>query len=185
MRKPRMIQRRFHRLFVRYAVAMLSVSLAIVVATIWAVVDPGPDQRDGDRVTQHTAKQITSATSYATPSWGTEVLNAVSRGVAKLSPIQLANACGAGASSCFKCHDGRRASAPKYDEQTGPWHLHHKTVDHSCVGCHKGNERIIKKEIAHVSLISDSRTKSEVCTSCHKPEEVAKLLPRYKKIAKP
>lgn len=185
MHKPSKIQRRFHRLFVRYAVAMLSVLLSIVVVTIWAIADPGPDQHDGDQVTRHMARPVTSAASEAAPSWGSEALTAVYTGVAKLSPIQLANACGAGASSCFKCHDGRRASAPKYDERTGPWHLHHKTVDHSCVGCHKGNERIIKKEIAHVALIVDPRTKSEDCTSCHKPEEVAKLLPRYKKNAKP
>jgi hypothetical protein len=185
MHKPSKIQRKIHRRFFRYAVAMLSVPLAIVAATIWTIAGSGPDQRDGDQVTRHTAKHVTSATSEAAPSWGREALNAVYRGVAESSPIQLANACGAGASSCFKCHDGKRASAPKYDEQTGPWHLHHKTVDHSCVGCHKGNERIIKKEIAHVALIVDPRTKSEACTGCHKPEEVAMLLPRYKKIAKP
>lgn len=185
MHKPSMIHRRIHKPFVRYAVAILSVPLAIVVAMIWTTVEPGLGQGNGDQVSQHMAKDVTSVTREAVPSWGGEALNAVYRGVAESSPIQLANACGSGASSCFKCHDGKRASAPKYDEQTSPWHLNHKTVEHSCVGCHKGNERIIKKEIAHVSLIVDPRTKTESCSGCHKPDEVAQMLPRYKKITKP
>ena len=185
MHKSSKIQRRFHRPFVHYVVAMLSVPLAILAAVIWTVVEPGPGHRDGEQVTLSMGNNGTSATSEAAPSWGSEALNAVYRGVAKSSPIRLANACGAGASSCFKCHDGRHAIAVKYDEKTDPWHSQHKPVQHDCVGCHKGNERIIKKEIAHVGMIVDPRTKSEVCTSCHKPDEVAKLLPSYQKIAKP
>ena len=113
MHKPRKIQRRTRRPIIRYAVAMLSVPLAIVAATIWTIVDFGPDQRDGDQITRHMAEHVTSATNEAAPSWGSEALNAVYRGVAESSPIQLANACGSGASSCFKCHDGRRARADR------------------------------------------------------------------------
>lgn len=185
MHKPSKIHRRIHKALVRYAVAILSVPVAVAVAMIWTIVERGPDQANGDQASRQMAEYVRSVTSEPVPSWGGEALNAVYRGIADLSPIQLANACGSGASSCFKCHDGKRASAPKYDEQTSPWHLNHKTVEHSCVGCHKGNERIIKKEIAHVSLIGDPRTKTESCSGCHKPEEVAQMLPRYKKITKP
>jgi len=185
MHKPSKTQRRIHKPFVRYVVAMVSVPLAIVAAIIWTVVVPGPDRHGSDGASRHIAKYDTRVTSEAAPSWGAEALNAVYRGVAQSSPIRLANACGSGASSCFKCHDGRHAIAPKYDAKTDPWHLQHKAVEHDCYGCHKGNERIIKKEIAHVGMIKDPLTKSEVCTSCHKPDEVAKLLPSYQKIAKP
>jgi len=185
MNKPSKIQRRSHRPFVRYGVAILSVPLVILAAIIWTIVGSAPDQRDGDQGALSMGNYETNATSQAAPSWGGEALKAVYRGVANSSPIRLANACGSGASSCYKCHDGRHATAVNYEKKTGPWHLQHKTVEHSCVGCHKGNERIIKKEIAHVGMIADPRTKSEVCTSCHKPNEVATLLPGYNKVAKP
>jgi hypothetical protein len=144
MHKPSKIHRRIHKALVRYAVAILSVPVAVAVAMIWTIVERGPDQGNGDQASRQMAEYVRSVTSEPVPSWGGEALNAVYRGIAESSPIQLANACGSGASSCFKCHDGKRASAPKYDEQTSPWHLNHKTVEHSCVGCHK-NERIVRK----------------------------------------
>jgi hypothetical protein len=185
MTKPSKTQRRSHRPFIRYSVAIFSVPLVILAAIIWTIVAPAPDHPDGDLAALSLGVHERSATSEAAPSWGGEALKAVYQGVAKSSPIRLANACGSGASSCFKCHDGRHAVAPKYDAKTDPWHLQHKMVEHDCYGCHRGNERIIKKEIAHVDMIVDPRTKSEVCTSCHKPDEVAKLLPGYNKIKKP
>ncbi len=75
-------------------------------------------------------------------------------GLEKISPIALANACGMGASSCFKCHNGTRAAAPKSDKATDPWHPDHKTVNDSCVGCHNGNARLMKEEMAHAKMLS-------------------------------
>ena len=114
-------------------------------------------------------------------AWGEEVLLQAQERVSALSPIADANACGMGASSCFKCHNGTRAKAPGMDKQKDPWHVQHKTVNYSCAGCHHGNPRLIKKELAHADLIKDSRTRSDTCESCHKGQDVAKLLKSYQK----
>jgi hypothetical protein len=112
--------------------------------------------------------------------WGREALQEVRSGVAALSPIADANACGMGASSCFKCHDGKRALAPKMDPKSDTWHSDHKSVDGSCVGCHKGNPRLIKKEFAHEGMIKDARQKPmDTCDTCHK--RGAELVIRYQK----
>ncbi|MHB9102208.1 MAG: hypothetical protein ACYC2E_11905 [Sulfuricella sp.] len=114
--------------------------------------------------------------------WGQEAIGDLREYAAALSPIASANACGMGASSCFKCHNGTRAAAPKMDVKTGPWHLDHKSVNGSCAGCHKGNQRLIKKELAHEGLIKDSRLKvAETCETCHKSGNTAELNKRYQK----
>lgn len=106
-------------------------------------------------------------------AWGGEVLAEVSQGLQKVSPIPLANACGLGASSCFRCHNGRRAEAPGKDEDS-PWHVEHDSVNYSCAGCHKGNPRILKQSIAHKKLIVNPVAKpEETCASCHSDEAEA------------
>ncbi len=115
--------------------------------------------------------------------WGSEVLAAAREHAFELAPFAVANACGIGASSCFKCHNGTRAAAPKSDKTASPWHPDHKTVNDSCVGCHAGNARLIKKEIAHTQLISDPRGAPERCAGCHKSGDSAALLKTYQAIA--
>lgn len=126
--------------------------------------------------------------SQATPGgmaesgWGREAVGELREYAAALSPIADANACGMGASSCFKCHNGTRAAAPKMDAASGQWHLDHKSVNGSCVGCHKGKDRLIKKELAHEGMIKDSRLKvADTCDSCHKSGNSAELNKRYQK----
>jgi hypothetical protein len=118
-------------------------------------------------------------TRNAPGGWGAEAL-AVDATPA-WSPIAAANACGMGASSCFKCHNGSRAPAPKADKQTAPWHIDHKTVNHSCAGCHKGNARLIKQELAHKDLVKDPRTDTQTCATCHKGGNVAELVKTYQR----
>lgn len=117
-----------------------------------------------------------SSPELQTAGWGAESL-VESDGA--WSPIAAANACGMGASSCFKCHNGKRAAAPKMDRKDGAWHADHKTVNHSCVGCHNGNARIIKKELAHADLLKDPRTKADACAACHKSQDTNALLKAY------
>ena len=113
--------------------------------------------------------------------WGQETVDQVREQIVALSPIAAANACGLGASSCFKCHNGTRAAAPAEDKVKNPWHVQHKSVNNSCAGCHKGNPRLLKKELAHAGLINDARQKPETCGACHKGGNVADLLKQYQK----
>lgn len=126
--------------------------------------------------------------NYAAPlslnnsGWGHEAVVELREYAAALSPIASANACGMGASSCFKCHNGTRAAAPKMDAKIDPWHTDHKTVNGSCSGCHKGQQRLIKKELAHEGLIKDPRVKiAETCDVCHKTGNSVELNKRYQK----
>jgi hypothetical protein len=113
------------------------------------------------------------------PAWGSEALASAAQHAFDLAPMPVANACGIGASSCFKCHNGSRAPAPKTDKASAPWHPNHKTVNDSCVGCHNGNARIIKKEIAHTGLVKDPRSSAENCVKCHQSGNAADLLKSY------
>lgn len=116
----------------------------------------------------------------ASSGWGQEAIGGVKEYVAALSPIASANACGMGASSCFKCHNGMRAPAAIMDPKTAPWHFNHESVNGDCVGCHKGKERLVKKELAHEGLIKDPRLAvSETCDTCHKSGNSAELVKRY------
>jgi len=111
-------------------------------------------------------------------SWSSEVLAGIHEKVVITSPIPVANACGLGASSCFKCHNGKRAALPS----TEVWHEQHTKVNHSCVGCHKGNERLMLQSMAHKKLVADPRTEpKENCLSCHSDGDVEVLLGNYKK----
>ena len=88
-------------------------------------------------------------------------------------PMAAANACGLGASSCFKCHNGKRASAPANDVTKSPWHAQHAKVNNSCTGCHKGNPRVMKEDVAHAKMIAKPRDDSEgSCAGCHSADLV-------------
>jgi nitrate/TMAO reductase-like tetraheme cytochrome c subunit len=114
-----------------------------------------------DKAGDAQARQVASG-------WGGETAVALAEGASNLSPISLANACGLGASSCFKCHNGKRAAAPNMDLKKSPWHAQHSKVNNSCVGCHKGNPRIMKEEMAHAKMIAKPRDNSaDSCASCH------------------
>lgn len=123
------------------------------------------------------APEVRSASS----GWGAESLSTLQDGLEKISPIALANACGMGASSCFKCHNGKRAAAPSMDPAKSPWHVHHKTVNNSCVGCHKGNPRLMKEDMAHAGMVKSPRGGNESCGSCHK-SDLAKVEAMYKSV---
>lgn len=151
----------------RLAAGLGITTLLTLAALAWSVFLEAP--RPGTPVT---------AGAPSPSAWGQE---AVSVRAASWSPIPLANACGLGASSCFKCHNGSRAAAPKMDKEAGPWHAQHAHVNDDCVGCHAGNPRIIKQELAHAALIADPRTKPERCAACHKSEDTTALLQPYRK----
>jgi len=104
----------------------------------------------------------------ASAGWGAEAVSALADSASKVSPIPLANACGLGASSCFKCHNGTRAKAPDMDAKKSPWHAQHSKVNNSCAGCHKGNPRIMKEDIAHAKMVARPRDDSAgSCAGCH------------------
>lgn len=120
-------------------------------------------------------EELSAPTSTA---WGSESLKTIRNGLQEISPIALANACGLGASSCFKCHNGQRAAAPNMDDAKSPWHAQHKKANNSCVGCHKGNPRIMVKEMSHNGLLKSAR-EGEICSNCHKAD-LAKVESAYK-----
>lgn len=108
--------------------------------------------------------------------WGAEALAATHHIPIIDGLIRPANACGLGASSCFKCHNGRRAAAPGDDL----WHRQHASVNHSCVGCHGGNPRLMREKMAHRGLRPDPRTTAQQsCASCHQGSDVSALLQLY------
>lgn len=125
----------------------------------------------------------TPGSGDAAPAWGEEVLAETHASFAALSPIALANACGLGASSCFKCHNGKRAPQPAQSVETSPWHAQHLTVNYSCAGCHGGNPRILKQEIAHQKLIANPLTQPDKsCASCHTAQQTDTRLSAYQQI---
>lgn len=145
--------------------AVASTAAALLVATASLFATPAEEVREVGR---------------ADPAgWGSEALALVAEHAFEAAPIAVANACGIGASSCFKCHNGTRAPAAKADKASSPWHPQHKTVNDSCVGCHAGNARIIKKEIAHTGLVKDPRTAAANCDRCHKSGNTADLVKSY------
>ncbi len=108
--------------------------------------------------------------------WSGEVLEQIHTGLIEASPLGVANACGLGASSCFKCHNGKRAAAPAEKA----WHTQHAEVNHSCVGCHNGNQRLMVERMAHKDLIADPRPKAgETCANCHEGGSADELLKQY------
>lgn len=116
--------------------------------------------------------------------WGDEVFDAIHDGVVAGDLVRPANACGLGASSCFKCHNGKRAEEPNTDPVKAPWHVQHAKVNNSCVGCHNGNPRLMREKMAHQKLIGNPRAApNESCASCHRSEaELKDLVDLYQKI---
>ncbi len=113
-------------------------------------------------------------------AWGDSLLTNINRCIAAVSPIRVANACGLGASSCFRCHNGRRAALPGADAEKNPWHTQHERVNYSCAGCHKGNPRLMKKKMAHSKLVADPRQQPAAsCFNCHTSDDAQKLVDRY------
>lgn len=108
--------------------------------------------------------------------WGSAAISTLQGNLHQLSPIRLANACGLGASSCFKCHNGKRAGAPT----SQPWHDDHAHVNNSCGGCHGGNPRLMKEGIAHRGMVGDSLSQPEkFCFKCHAGDDGQALLNKY------
>jgi hypothetical protein len=159
------------RLVRRLAVGVGLMTLLTVVFGLssWFIETP-------NRSATSTANQSTPLAAKVATGWGYEALRTPAP---SWSPIPVANACGLGASSCFKCHNGQRAPAPKMDKTGGLWHSQHMHVNDDCVGCHAGNPRIIKKELAHEGLVKDPRTKPERCDSCHKGQDTVALMKQY------
>ncbi len=109
--------------------------------------------------------------------WSGRVLSAIHEGIVVGSPIPVANACGLGASSCFKCHNGKRAAEPS----EGIWHDDHAEVNHSCVGCHDGNERLMLERMAHKDLIAKPLDKAgEMCGDCHADDDADGMIAKYR-----
>lgn len=118
-----------------------------------------------------------------THAWGDEVLASIHEHVVTGLPIRVANACGLGASSCFRCHNGKRAEEPANDPVKDPWHVQHKTVNNSCAGCHQGNPRLMKQDIAHTGLIANPRLQpATTCFSCHTSSNAQGLVDVYLKL---
>lgn len=150
--------------------AAITCTALLVTATALPLLFPqSQDQQD---------HLIVAAGSDAN-AWGSEALANLSDSAARFSPVALANACGLGASSCFKCHNGKRAALPSVDKQLAPWHVDHAKVNFSCVGCHQGNPRILKQDIAHQGLVSDPRSSEKSCTTCHTAGDVQSLISKY------
>jgi len=152
----------------------------LIAATVFTVLVSGSTVAWLSLVAEQQSQAAPLSTADA--GWGQEAIGNLREYAAALSPIASANACGMGASSCFKCHNGTRAAVQKMDRKTAPWHFDHKSVNGSCVGCHKGKDRLVKKELAHEGMIIDSRLKVvEACEGCHKSGNTAELNKRYTK----
>jgi hypothetical protein len=159
--------------------AVLAV-ITVLVGTAWSYLTNASYQQD-----KPTMAMTNTASSDRTPAWGDEMLAGIQNHVLAGLPIRVANACGLGASSCFRCHNGKRAAAPGSDPAKDPWHVHHKTVNYSCAGCHKGNPRLMKQELSHQGMVADPRTQPETsCFTCHKSADAQRQVDDYQKLTK-
>ncbi|MAT64493.1 MAG: hypothetical protein CMN57_02470 [Gammaproteobacteria bacterium] len=156
--------------------AVLS-GVAIAGGAAWSYLN---DTLSDDAV--GTLAQSDAKTDAQASAWGNQVLEEIHKHVAAGIPIRVANACGLGASSCFKCHNGNRAEKPGEDPEQDPWHVHHQKVNNSCAGCHQGNPRLMKESIAHRGLVANPASKPEsTCFSCHGSDET-NLVDVYRKL---
>jgi hypothetical protein len=149
-------------------------ALSVVAVMAWAAVTVTHMSYDPERMVLSVDK----------PEWGAEVFDAIHDSAIAQGLVRPANACGLGASSCFRCHNGQRAPEPATDPATAPWHGEHARVNHSCAGCHKGNPRLMREQMAHQGMIVDPRkSPDETCASCHRSaSELEDLLARYQGI---
>lgn len=152
----------------------LVAALSFVAVAGWAAVAV-------NNVTYDPQKMMVSLDQ---PDWGAEVFDAIHDSAIAQGLVRPANACGLGASSCFRCHNGRRAPEPTSDVTVAPWHVQHARVNHSCAGCHQGNPRLMREQMAHQGMIADPRqSPGQTCASCHQSAtELEDLLARYKAI---
>lgn len=156
----------------RTALRGVSVAVVLAVAGVVAVMfQSGEPNKEA----------VASAQSGQLPEsgWGAESLEVAEHTGGALQLIPLANACGLGASSCFKCHNGKRAEKPS----TMDWHTQHSSVNNSCAGCHNGNPRLLKKSIAHRDLIINPVKQPEpTCFSCHSGGDAQALVGKYENL---
>ncbi len=155
------------RLIREFARALLAITLLVSGTTLLVISHDNTDD-------------MSSAQTTVEEGWGSEALSQVYDGFSNMSPIPLANACGLGASSCFKCHNGQRASAANMDSEKAPWHSQHAKVNNSCVGCHQGNPRLMKEKMAHTGMIGDPRSNlQQACSTCHSGDDLDALSKSY------
>lgn len=81
-----------------------------------------------------------------------------------LSASPAAAQCGAGASECMGCHEGRGAR-PVVADGT-PWHADHAFGDF-CAICHGGDPSATDAAAAHASLFAPLDHPADACGSCH------------------
>lgn len=157
----------FTRGLVRNFAHALLLTALLVMGTVMLIIATHDNKPQAQQV---------QAQNDSKPAWGDEALSHVSSGLSRISPIALANACGLGASSCFKCHNGRRA--PAVDKKL--WHTQHEPVNYSCAGCHQGNPRLMIKSMAHNKMLSDPRTNLKLaCSTCHSGDDMTVLSKPY------
>lgn len=152
----------------RSGVALCVITVAGVLGVV--VSDDGPASGDSQRM---------AGVDEAAGGWGGEAPRSSAEGGMALQLIRTANACGLGASSCFKCHNGQRAEAPK----EAAWHQEHADVNYSCDGCHGGNPRLLKKTIAHSGLLANPvEAPDKACVDCHQGDDVDALVAKYQEV---
>lgn len=84
--------------------------------------------------------------------------------VGELEIPRPANPCGLGATTCFKCHDGRKALLPN----DAAFHGDHSSVNYSCPSCHGGKPWMKAKGSSHRGLRPNPmEDKKESCEKCH------------------
>lgn len=74
--------------------------IALLLSSAWLLVLGASSLWTFWQLPANTQQEIAS-----TGDWGAEALQVVSDQAQQLSPIAIANACGLGASSCFRCHN--------------------------------------------------------------------------------
>lgn len=173
-------------------IALVSVTSIVGIGALF-LQSPTDASIQGSYSDQGSSPEITSAeTPTTTPitipvttgDWGYEAIEIVKTQAQQFSPVPLANACGLGASSCFRCHNGKRAALPTTAPDVAPWHHQHTSVNYSCTGCHQGNPRILKQEIAHKNLVVNPLTVPEkTCSSCHSPADVDALANTWRELS--
>jgi hypothetical protein len=164
------ILRRISRPVLFYATCALSVTaVALLLSVLGAIPHPAGSANH-------------STVSQTHSGWGAAAIATRRQFEAAWSPIAAANACGMGASSCFKCHASGRG--PAISDKA--WHSDHEQVNNDCVGCHHGSPYLLKKSLAHADMIADPRTSPEMsCTNagCHQRGDADKLVVKYRNIA--
>lgn len=148
-------------------------ALLAVTAMAWSLLSQTPPLSSPAHYTYHTP---------APAGWGASAIRKIHYSFAACSPIAAANACGMGASSCFKCHASGRGPAIS----KSPWHSDHEQVNNDCVGCHQGSPWILKKSLAHAGMIANPLTVPEKsCATCHQGANISKLVASYTKLSTP